>query len=178
MNKTGTTPKRKHFILAAMLLAVAIVLLGTRYAREKRLVPASIRLLNNAQTVWYANPVLNYTIVVDVIRPGEQRRCEIAVENGKVVSAAVKYRNASGLGWDQAHVLNEEQAYPFTIPGLYDMIRLPLRNNARQTIRVDMRGSPPFPHEIIFEPLWERGERLPETSARVLVRKFEISGED
>lgn len=155
------------------MLIAGIVLFSTWYAREQRLVPASFRMLNDAQTVWYPNEILDYHIVVDVIRPGEARRNVIRVQNGEIVEATVRYRRPSGFGWEDPYTLNPEQAYPFTIPGLYDMIRLPLRSGGRQLIRVDIRGNPPFPHEVVFEPVWENGVQVVETKARVVVRSFE-----
>lgn len=156
-----------------ILLAAGIVSYTRWRAAEQRLVQATFRLLNDSQTAWYSNPVTNYRIVVDVIRPDEVRRNEIVVKNSEIVSATVKYRKTGGLGWQSPYNLNEGQAHPFTVLGLYDMVRVPLRNNARQDIRIDMQGTPPFPHVIVFEPLWDGGERLVETGARVIVRVFE-----
>lgn len=170
-NRTGI----KRIAWLSALVAAAFYLIGSWYQQEQRLVPASFRLINDAQTAWYADPVEDYRIVVDVIRPGERRRCEVVVRDGQIYSATVKYVKPNWPGWNEPYALNDDQAYPFTVPGLYDMIRLPLRNNARQSIRVDMRGEPPFPHTIVFDPLWEAGERLPETKARVVVRSFETT---
>lgn len=168
----------RRLTIAAVLLIAGAILFSAWYARERRLVPASFKMLNDAQTIWYPNEILHYRIVVDVIRPGEARRNEIHVANGEIVEATVRYRRPSSLGWGEPSVLNTEQAYPFTIPGLYDMVRLPLRSGGRQLIRVDMRGNPPFPHEIVFEPVWENGVRVMETKARVVVRRFTITPEE
>ncbi len=174
MRRSLSFLNRRRLLLLLAIFFTGVYLFSSWYARELRLVSASFRMLNDAQTIWYPNPILDYRIVVDVIRPGESRRNEIEVENGEIVYAMVQYRRRNGWGWDEAYALNEAQAYPFTIPGLYEMVRGALRASNRTRIRVDLQGDPPFPHEIEFGPVWQNGMALRETVSRVIVREFEI----
>lgn len=163
--------KIKLFLLGG--LSIGLVLAGISYFRNAKLEEASYRMLNESQGIWYTAPILNYHIVVDVKRPDERRRNEIIVEEGEVIEATVKYWKPGGLGWDTPYSLNEEQAYPFTIPGLYDMVRGALASSNRADIRVEMRGNPPFPHRVVFGPVWEGGRPVMGTESQVTVQTFE-----
>ncbi len=155
-------------------LLVVLVTVAVVYARDARLDQATIKMINDAQAVWYLEPVLNYHIVVDVNRPDEKRRNDITVQNGVITSATVKYWDSGRLRWEEPYDLNEDQAFPFTIPGLYDMLRGALNNSNRPDIQVDMRGDPPFPHRIVLGPVWQDGVPVWGTETEVIVREFEI----
>lgn len=115
-----------------------------------------------------------YHIIVGVERPVEMRRNDLTVKDGEIVSATVTYWKQKGWEWNEPYDLNHDQAYPFTIPGLYDMLRGAINTQNREYIRVDMQGNPPFPHWIEFGTVWQEGEPVYGTESRVIVRKFEI----
>jgi len=164
----------RHIFIWSGLFLLVLVVAGFWLTRDMRLDRADINMLNEAQTIWYAQPISSYRLVVDVSRPGELRRNAVTVRNGEVIEATVKYRNQNTFFWDATYPLNAEQSYPFTIPGLYDMLRGALNSSNRAEIRVDMRGYPPFPHRIVFGPVWEGGTVFRGTESKVIVREFEI----
>jgi len=175
MWKQQLSQYRKMSLMLLGVIVIVAVFLFSRSAREARLERATIKMINDAQTIWYPNPILNYHIVVDVQRPGEYRRNDLTVVGGEIASATVMYRKQKGWGWDEPYDLNFDQAYPFTIPGLYDMLRGAINGSNRKEIRVEMRGYPPFPHQIEFGPVWQDGEPVFGTESIVIVREFETT---
>lgn len=162
-------------------LAVAwvMILVGLLTACGPRLVSASVRMMDEAEARWQANPVPSYRIVVDVERPDDRRRNELTVRQGQVVSAVVKYWDSRRRRWKEPYELNPEQAFPFTVPGLFDMVRGELRNSGRAEIRVAMGGEPAFPRRIVLGPVWQDLRPVPGTEATVIVREFEpLAAED
>jgi hypothetical protein len=166
---------RNRALLLPGIIVILLLILVSRYSQEARLERATIKMINDAQTIWYPDPILNYHIVVDVQRPGEYRRNDLTVVGGEIVSATVMYRKQKWWGWEEPFALNFDQAYPFTIPGLYDMLRGAINANNRKEIRVDMQGYPPFPHRIEFGTVWQEGEPVYGTESRVIVKEFEVT---
>lgn len=132
----------------------------------------------------------NYHIVVDVDRPdpssalrqaqddssgqGDRRRTELTVRQGEITEAVVKYWDFRKKRWQEPYDLNPEQAFPFTVPGLFDMVRGELRSSGRADIRVVMDGELAFPHRIVLGPVWEDLRPVEGTEATVTVREFEV----
>ena len=168
--------QRRGLVWGVVGLA-ALVLAGVWAARNARLEDATIGLLNDAQTAWYAQPVLSYRMEVDVNRPGEFRRVNLTVRDGEVVEALVKYRSPNTFLWEDPYPLNADQAEPFTIPGLYDMVRGAINAGNRTDIRVDMGwedGPVPFPRRVVLGSVWDGGLQVSGTEAQVVVRRFEV----
>ncbi len=153
-------------ILGAFLLALFLAACGGRYDT------ATIAAMDAAQARWEANPVLNYTIVVDVDRPGEKRRNTVVVQDGEIAYGEVKYWDEAAEQWKEPFVLSPEQAYPFTVPGLFDMVRGEIRNSGRRDIQVGMDGEPPFPYRIRLGPVYLDGKPFEGTEAVVQVVEF------
>lgn len=153
--------------------AAVLLLIGFLAGCGARLVPASVGMIDDAEARWQANPVLNYRIVVDVERPDDRRRNELTVRQGEVTRAVVMYWDPREKRWGEPYELNPEQAFPFTVPGLFDMVRGELRGSDRADIRVAMGGEPPFPQRIVLGPVWEDLRPVPGTEATVIVREFE-----
>jgi hypothetical protein len=135
---------------------------------------ASIPMIDAAEANWQANPVPGYDITVEVDRPGERRRNEISVRQGQVRRAVVRSWDPDEKRWQEPAPLNEEQAFPFTVPGLFDMVRDELRHSGRADIRVMIGKSPAsFPRRLVLGPVWQAGQPVTGTEATVTVRKFE-----
>lgn len=160
-------------LVGRLTTAVMLLLVSLLTACGARLVPASVDMVDEAEARWQANPVLNYRIVVDVERPDDRRRNELTVRQGEVTRAVVMYWDPRQKRWGEPYALNPEQAFPFTVPGLFDMIRGELRGSNRADIRVAMGGEPPFPQRIVLGPVWEDLRPVPGTEATVIVREFE-----
>ena len=162
-----------------LTVAWVLTLAGLLAACGPRLVSASVRMMDEAEARWQVNPVPSYRIVVDVERPDDRRRNELTVRQGQVVSAVVKYWDSRRRRWKEPYELNPEQAFPFTVPGLFDMVRGELRNSGRAEIRVAMGGEPAFPQRIVLGPVWQDLRPVPGTEATVIVREFEpLASED
>jgi hypothetical protein len=131
-------------------------------------------MMDNAEALWQANPVPSYHIIVDVDRPDDRRRNDLTVRQGEIVEATVSYWDFQKKRWEEPYDLNQEQAFPFTVPGLFEMVRGELRGSNRADIRVVMDSAPAFPHRIILGPVWQDLRPVSGTEATVTVRKFEV----
>jgi hypothetical protein len=135
--------------------------------------PASIERVREAESRWNAAPILDYGITVDIDRPGERRRNEITVRDGRIVSASVSYWDPGEDRWSRPAPLREEQALPFTPTGLLEMVRREIGMKSRLDLRIALKGAPPFPHRILMGGL-RRGEGIvPNSEAVITVRRFE-----
>ncbi|MFQ5814430.1 MAG: hypothetical protein ACE5I2_14730 [Anaerolineae bacterium] len=152
-----------------LITGLLIVLVGCSQP-----VPASMRMMDDAEARWQADPVPSYHIVVDVDRPDDRRRTELTVRQSEIVEATVSYWDFRKKRWQEPYELNQEQAFPFTAPGLFDMVRGELRGSNRADIRVVMDGEPAFPHHIVLGPVWQDLRPVSGTEATVTVRKFEV----
>jgi hypothetical protein len=161
---------------AARLLYVPILLVGALILAVacSQPVPATIGMLDDAEARWRADPVASYHIVVDVDRPNDRRRTELTVRQGEITAATVKYWGFDRERWQEPHDLNPEQAFPFTVPGLFDMVRGELRGSGRADVRVEMGGEPAFPHRVILGPVWQDERPVAGTEATVAVREFDV----
>ena len=152
---------------------VAVAMLLASAACGLTLEPASMARVRDAEAQWDAAPILDYGITVDVDRPGERRRTEISVRDGRIVSASVSYWDPEEDRWSRPASLREEQALPFTPLGLLDMVRREISVKSRRDVRIALQGSPPFPHLILLGGL-NRGEGIvPNSGAAITVRRFE-----
>ena len=138
-----------------------------------KLEPASLQMINDAEAQWQANPVLSYRIVAEVEGQGERRRNEITVSQGQITGAIVMYWNSDQRRWDGPLKLREEQAFPFTVSGLFDLVRDELLRSGRRDIRVAMSGDPAFPRRIVLGPVWQDDQPRSGTETRVTIRSFE-----
>lgn len=155
-------------ILLGMLSLVVFVVGCTALMPQ-----ASFEMMNDAEAQWDTAPIISYRIVVDVDRPSDRRRTEVAVRQNAIVHANVQYWNDTTRAWDEPADVNQEQAYPFTVPGLFDMVRGELASSGRADVRVSMDGSPAFPHRLVLGPVWMDGKPVSGTEATVTVRTFE-----
>ena len=167
------TPRRKARGRTLTVVLLGLMLAGLLAACGGRVVPATLHMIDAAETRWQAAPVLSYRIVVDVERPDDRRRNELTVRDGEVTRAVARYWDARQRRWGEPFDLNPEQAFPFTVPGLFDIVREALQNSGRADVRVALEGTPPFPRRILLGPVWEGAHPVPGTEATVTVREFE-----
>lgn len=151
---------------------VTLLLLTVAGCRAGRLPQATLEMMDAGEAAWLAAPVADYRMTVEVERPDDRRRTMVTVVDGKIVDGVVSYWDGSGRGWGEPYALNEEQAFPFTPPGLFDMVRGALEESGREDIRVLMEGEPPFPRKILMGPIRVEGQPFDRTRATVTVRSF------
>ncbi len=160
---------RRRLLAVLPLLGVALLLTACLLGS---LQPASMTLIDDAEANWLAAPTANYQMTVEIDRPGDRRRSLVTVVDHEIVEGTVSYYDFRARQWRTPYALNQEQAFPFTIPGLFDMIRGALEQSGREEIRVQMAGEPPFPRKIVFGPVIVDGEAFDQTRATVTVRRF------
>lgn len=133
---------------------------------------ASLEMIDRAEAQWQQAPVLDYEITVEVTRPDDRRRTTVIVQQGQIVQGEVSYWNAADKRWDEPYALNEEQSFPFTIPGLFEMVRGELQNSGRVDIRVRMKDELSFPWYIILGPVMLDGQAVAGTEAVIAVEEY------
>ena len=97
----------------------------------------------------------------------------VVVADGEIIEGIVSYWDPKTRKWQDAQPLSEEQAFPFTVPGLFEMVRGSLEDSGREDIRMQMEGEPPFPREIVFGPVIVDGEPFSMTEATITVMHFQ-----
>lgn len=160
---------RRQLLAVLVLFAVALLFAGCRY---NILQPATLEVIDYAEAAWLAAPTASYRITVEIERPGERRRSTVTVEDHRIIEGVVSYWDFEARQWQESYALNEEQSFPFTVPGLFDMIRGELEMSGREDVRMLMVGEPPFPHKINFGPIIVDGEPFPATKAVVTIQQF------
>lgn len=137
------------------------------------LVPAPLRMIEEAEARWRANPVVDYRIVVEVERAGERRRAEVVVSRARIERARVSYWSPGRGGWEAPAELNPEQGSPFTPPGLLETVREELLRARDTEVRVAMQEDPPFPRRIALSREGAGELPAPDGSVVVTVKSFE-----
>lgn len=160
----------RRWLPAMLLLFVTAFLLDG--CRLNILQPATMELLDTAEANWLASPTASYRMTVEIERPGERRRSTVIVEDHEIISGSVTYWDHEQRAWQEPYALNQDQSYPFSVPGLFDMIRGELEMSGRKNVRVLMVGEPPFPYNIFFGPVIVDGKSFPATKARVTIVEF------
>ena len=133
----------------------------------------TIEQVNAAESAWLASPSTDYIITVEVDRPDDRRRNMVVVADGEIVEGIVSYWDSDARKWQEAQPLGKDQAYPFTVPGLFEMVRGSLADSGREDTRVKMEGEPPFPREIVLGPVIVDGEPFSMTEATIKVKHFQ-----
>ncbi len=159
--------------LAYVLVLLSIVLLALAGCLRGGSPQATLEEIDEAEAAWLASPSLDYMMTVEVDRPDDKRRNMVVVADGEIVEAIVSYWDSDTRKWQDAQPLGEEQAYPFTVPGLFEMVRGSLEDSGRDDIRMKMEGEPPFPREIVFGPVIVDGEPFSMTEATITVKHFQ-----
>ena len=172
--ESGQTMQKSTVFLrgwgVALLGILLVALLGGCTIGMER---ASIAMMDEAEANWQAQPALDYEITVEVDRPDDRRRTTVVVAGGAIVQGTVTYWDPNNRRWQEPYELNEEQAFPFTVPGLFEMVRGEIRGSGRADIRVKMGGDPPFPRRIVLGPVFMDGRPVSGTEATVVVTSYE-----
>jgi len=82
-----------------------------------------------AETLWKTNGLTSYRIELRVERELE-RRVEVTVRDG-AIEEGVLLERADGEGWEPPTPLDETQARPYTVPGLFQTLREELSTGQR-----------------------------------------------
>ena len=158
--------------LISLVLLCSVSLLSAGCFFDK-LEPATLSLIDDAEAVWLASPAPSYRMTVEIDRPGDRRRSIVTVVDHEIVEGVVSYWDFEDSKWQEPYALNEEQSFPFSVPGLFDMVRGALEESGRQSIHVMMAGEPPFPQRIILGPVVVDGEPFDQTKATVTIHQFD-----
>jgi hypothetical protein len=128
-------------------------------------------LIEQAQARWKKESIVNYKIVVDVQMHGDMRRNEITVQNNNIQQATVSYKDNEK--WVRTQKLNQSQALPFTVPGLFETVQDELNVHARSDIRVALNPDKAYIERIVLGPVLQNNEPIPNSEVYVFVRKLE-----
>jgi len=145
-----------------MLLAAVAVLAACREAAVTE------EDLEKAETSWRSRGIESYEIDV-VLSGGPERRVHVAVRDGAIAEATVTEHSI-------VRALNEAQARPYTVEGLFRTLAVELRGGERRFVRVWFDARCGFPAHMELGPRRDR----PEGSVLLLrVERFETpsSGE-
>jgi len=132
---------------------------------------ASLEMIDRAEDQWQQAPAQDYEITVEVNRSDDRRRTTVVVQQGRIVQGEVSYWNSADKRWDEPYPLNEEQSFPFTIPGLFEMVRGELKNSGRVDIRVRMADELSLPWYIVLGPVMLDGQAISGTEAVITVEE-------
>lgn len=167
---------RKLFGLILLgLLAAAVAFAALYTHRERRFPEVDFLLLNEAETDWYNAGISDYRLVVEVEFSTERRRHEIVVRNFQVSEASLAYWD--GEVWSASEQTNLQQAADYSVPGLFQLLRMELNLKLREEVRVDMHFDPVYPRYIYLGTVWQDGEEMEGSEARLTVQEFEVLGE-
>ncbi|RME06988.1 MAG: hypothetical protein D6812_00830 [Deltaproteobacteria bacterium] len=141
----------------------------------RRMERVSERLIAEAEAKWRAAQIEGYHITVDVIRGSDVRRNDVTVHRGAIIYATVRYRESDGR-FGEPRELTTAQAEPFTIEGLFELLRDEMLRSGRIEIRVERSGTPPLPRTIELGPLLRKGKVVPDTAVLIHIVRFEQEG--
>ncbi len=133
---------------------------------------ASVEMMDKAEARWQQQPVQDYEIIVEVKRPDDRRRSTVIVQQGQIVRGDVSYWNTKTNRWDAPSALNQEQPFPLTVPGLFEMVRGELKNSGRADIRVKMEEESSFPRRIVLGPVMLDSQAMSGTEAVITVERY------
>lgn len=143
----------------AAILVFAALFLGT--CREAAV--TEVELLE-AEASWRGHGITSYDIDV-VVTGGPERRVHVAVHDGAIAEATV-------MEHSMVRSLNEAQASPYTVEGLFRTLAEELRGGERQFVRVWFDARYGFPEHMELGP--RRGR--PEAGVLLLrVERFEAT---
>ncbi len=157
--------------MAALVAAFALVTGAGCGARPGAV---SIEQVDSWENDWRVRPAAAYRIEVEVERPGDRRLSRVTVRGGGIETAEVTYWDAARGAWGATAPLDEAQARPFTVEGLYRTLRAEMEAGGRSETRIAVEGDPPVPRRILLGPRLRDGRPVPGSEAALIVRHFEI----
>jgi hypothetical protein len=120
-------------VIGSVRLAGSVILIaGLFVGCGPRPAIVTVQSLDATRTRWEARPVRSYHIIVDIERPGDRRRNDITVLDEMMIRSSVAYWDERRRDWGPSRALTAGQATPFTVPGLFALIR---RNSSRVIVR-------------------------------------------
>ena len=134
---------------------------------------ASPELIDQMESDWRSQAIQDYHIIVDVERPGELRRNDVTVVDGRVTKGVLQYWETHEKRWSNRVILNESQAIAFSVPGLFDTVRSELTNGLRPVVRVVLGKNPPYIKKIILGQISQNNHSVADSQASIIVQKFE-----
>lgn len=163
---------RKIISISLGLFGLAALFAMVLYAyRERRYPEVTFPTLNDAETAWYNAGILDYRLVVEVEFATERRRHAVTVQNGQVTEATISYLN--GRTWTVPETFGYDLAAGYTVPGLFNTLRVELNQEMREELQADMNEDPSYPRHIYFGLVWIEGEPMEGSEARFTVVEFE-----
>jgi hypothetical protein len=161
---------RRSKEVAKFLATVAIVsAVGCGPALES----ASAGRLNEAEAAWRAASIHGYRITVEVARVGDRRRSELTVHRDQIEDATVAYWDPGKGRWLPPAPLRDDQAAPFRVEGLFEMVRQEMAGGHREGVRIAIGGTPPIPRRIALGRLLQNGRPAPGSEVAVVVIRME-----
>ena len=161
----------RHWHMPALSILASILLMSNC---GSRLQPASANVIDQAEARWQAHSLTDYRIVVDVQRPEAEDsfRATVQVEGGRIVGGSLRYREKGGWGVEQA--LSETQAFPYTVPGLFHVLRAEVANSGRRTIEVEFDEEYALPRRVVLGPVYEDRQAVHGTETTLRVYDFDL----
>jgi hypothetical protein len=169
---THYNPAMRKIIPLLLAVLGLLALVYVLYAnRERRYPEATVTLLNHAETQWYSAGIMDYRLVVEVAFAAERRQYTVVVQNGEIIEASLAYRDEET--WTTPEPVSFDHAARYTIPGLFNALRLELNQNLREEIRVDVNADPAYLRYMYFGRVWLENEPMADSEARFTVTEFE-----
>jgi len=157
-----------------MCLGGSVILIaGLFVGCGSRPVIVTVQSIDATRARWDARPVRSYHIIVDVERPGDRRRNAITVFEETIIRSSVAYWDEKTRDWGPPRELTAGQATPFTVPGLFTLIRQELIEGHRSDCRVAFVGDPPIPERVLLGPVMRSERPVGGSEATIFVTDFE-----
>ncbi|NUM44187.1 MAG: hypothetical protein HUU38_05725 [Anaerolineales bacterium] len=168
---------KKH-LSTLLIISFLLALTACATQPEERYPDASIPTLTAAEADWYAAGITYYRIVTEIHFADERRLHTVTVKDQIILEKMVAYWDADLENWGEPKPMTEEEAYWYTVPGLFETVRGALLKECRAFTRNELSGTPIFPRVIILGPAQLDGETIDDTVSWVEVREFTPLGED
>jgi hypothetical protein len=168
----------KTFLLPTLLLSLLLTLTACTTRPEDHYPDASISSLTVAETDWYAAGITHYQLVTEIHFANERRLHTVTVKDQIILEKMVAYWDADLGDWREPKPMGEEEAYWYTVPGLFGTIRGALLKECRSFVRNELSGTPTFPRMIVLGPPQVDGEIVEDIVSWIEVIEFTPLGED
>ena len=144
----------RKFQVGTLILSIVGGILLIGYANwDKRYPIVTLPVLNELESAWYSEGILDYDLSIEVRFAQERRMHDITVRDGLVQTATVYYWDDKSDEWGTGIELDQDSAYWFTFPGLFQTIREELQNSMRDDIRIAINHNPTYPKTILLGPI-------------------------
>lgn len=162
-------------IVAGLLAGMAGAFAIRNWDPYRGIPQVTLSRLNDNETNWYAEGILDYRVLVSVAFGSEQRRYEIVVLGGSLSEASSsRFEEAAGE-WGPFIATPAEEAGYFTVPGLFGTVRSALLNEEvdREVLRMEIDGNLSYPKRVLLGRILEEGFPIDGTDVLIEVLEFE-----